>query len=102
MSKAPAPLMVYWMEEFKDEAGDHAANEQGEDGAPERGFIAFKVVDHHDGGGWSAKLSMVDPDREAHHVEDEDEPAVGVGFVALSSHLRMAQKTRAVKKAEEA
>src|SRR5262249_5045389 len=64
------------------EAGDGAANEEGEDGSPKGGFIPLEVVNHYDRGD-GEEVEQMNADGEAHHVEDEDEPPVRAGFTMI-------------------
>ena len=65
-----------------DDAGKGAASEEGQEGSEPGRFIAFKIIDHHDGGD-GQQVEEVDADGEAHHVEDKDDPFICAGFVGL-------------------
>ncbi len=74
--------MVILDHEFLNETGDDATDQKGDDRAPDGRFIPFEIIDHHDGGN-GQQVQQVDTDGEPHHIEDEDDPSVGAGFVGI-------------------
>src|SRR6185437_1891046 len=68
--------------EFLHESGDGAADDEGDEAAPEGRLIPFKIVNHHDGGD-GQQVEKVDADGQPHHIKDKDDPAVGVRFIGI-------------------
>src|SRR6202012_1528009 len=69
-------------DEDLDDAGDAAAGDKGDDSPPESGLEPFEII-HHDNRGNGQQVEQVDADGKAHHIEDEDNPAVGAGLIGM-------------------
>src|SRR5690554_2278390 len=81
----------------KNDAQNEKGQRQGLDGITGRYFILFIIIDHRNGRN-GQEVQQVHPNGESHQVGDENEPAVGVGFIRHILPLEYGPKNHSCEK----
>src|SRR5690554_3088734 len=80
----------------KNDPQNEKGQRQGFDGITGRYFILFIIIDHRNGRN-GQEVQQVHPNGESHQVGDENEPAVGVGFIRHILPLEYGPKNHSCK-----